>query len=429
MEVRELTIPQPSIKVDVQYLNAAHKAALLRYPTAQEIESLVTNGIEVPTTEFLTHYLFFRKRPGKEGWRNYQQVGQHIGAALGYLEDWVEFNGTSIRLPSDIGRLENAVVEHIGESVGLSVVNRIHGLTEADWDYIPTKPGRRGRKTLDFQVASDGSSIVQVETKGSTIVDPNGGIPLFTGQDQHIAAKKVSSTAWEQAHTHSYSVDARYGTITQIGSDPTKPVRCFLLDPPSDGGTDAQRVKLIQRLRFVSDWVTFLSSRSQLAAALSTRVEAIERVSNPFDLEGVELLRGNGKPFDIEGRDSRFGYNDGRSSFYAMKSYVTDGPDGGVVVPLPNGDLFFLGIRTSIIQMAADQKLEELMNNREPSGTVKKSISCVVNKNTSWGAQVLDRLGKTEETKTNHVRFTLNGTIHYAESGELFGVLPISSAE
>lgn len=425
--INQLSISQASIRVDVQYLNATHEAALQQYPKAKEIAELVKNGIEVPTTEFLTHYLFFRRRPGKEGWRNYQQLGQRICTALNYLDEWVDFNGTSINLPYDIGKLEHGVIEHIGESIGLSVVNRIHGLTEADWDYIPTKPGRKGRKTLDYQVASDGSNIVQVEAKGSTVVNQNGTTPLFTSQNKHVAAKKASSIAWEQANQHAYSVDARYGTITQIGSDAKVPVRCFLLDPPSDGGTDALRMKLVQRLRFVSDWVTFLSSRSQLAAAISTRVEAIESMANPFELEGVDILRGNGKHFDIEGRANLFGYNDGRSSFFAMKSYVTDGPDGGVVIPLPNGNLFFLGIRTSILQMAADQRLEMLMNNKELSGPVKKTISCIVNKNTPWGASVLERLGRTEETKSSHVRFNASGTIHYSESGVLFGVLPISS--
>lgn len=421
-----LSIPQTSIKVDVQYLNPAHEAALQRYAKANEIAELVKNGIEVPTTEFLTHYLFFRRRPGKEGWRNYRQLGQRIGVALTYLDDWIEFNGTSINLPADIGRLETSVVEHVGESIGLSVVNRIHGLNEADWDYIPTKPGRHGIKTLDYQVASDGTNVVQAENKGATSMQLTSTVPAFTTQADHVAAKKADSIKWEEEHTNTYAVDARYGTVTLLTPVAKHPVRCFLLDPPSNGGTDAQRVKLIQRLRFVRDWVTFLTPRSPLASALFTRIEAIESMSNPFELEGVPLLRGTGKPYDYEGRTNLFGFNGGRSSYFAMKSFVTDGPDGGVVIPLPDGNLFFLGIRTSIIQMAADQRLEMLMNNKEPFGPVKKKISCIVNKNTEWGARVLERVGKSEvSSRSNYVRFDATGTIHYSESGVLFGVLPI----
>jgi hypothetical protein len=148
-------------------------------------------------------------------------------------------------------------------------------------------------------------------------------------------------------------------------------------------------------------------------------------MSNPFEMEEVPLLRGTGKPFDYEGRRKLYGYNGGRSSYFAMKSYVSDGLDGGVVIPLPDGNLFFLGIRTSIIQMAADQRLEMLMNNNELSGPVKKKISCIVNKNTEWGARVLERVGKKEMSGGNYVRFEATGTIHYSESGILFGVLPI----
>jgi hypothetical protein len=75
--------------------------------------------------------------------------------------------------------------------------------------------------------------------------------------------------------------------------------------------------------------------------------------------------------------------------------------------------------------MAADQRLEMLMNNNELSGPVKKKISCIVNKNTEWGARVLERVGKKEMSGGNYVRFEATGTIHYSESGILFGVLPI----
>lgn len=66
--------------------------------------------------------------------------------------------------------------EKVGESIGLSVINRIHDLHEADWDRIPIHSGIRGFQTFDFKStlpmsASDGKTLVQTETKGTLIDD------------------------------------------------------------------------------------------------------------------------------------------------------------------------------------------------------------------------------------------------------------------
>jgi len=58
---------QPTIRVDVACYNEEEREKLLKYPMATAMNSVVTNGIEVPTAEFLTYYLFHRKRlPWKE---------------------------------------------------------------------------------------------------------------------------------------------------------------------------------------------------------------------------------------------------------------------------------------------------------------------------------------------------------------------------
>ena len=73
--------------MEIDYYSQAEKDTLLNYPSAAEIQALVANGINIPITEFLTYYLFHRRRPGKLGWQDYNHIAQHIGSALAYLDD------------------------------------------------------------------------------------------------------------------------------------------------------------------------------------------------------------------------------------------------------------------------------------------------------------------------------------------------------
>ncbi len=164
-----LNIPQGEVAVAVDYYDEDHRQMLLCYRTAGRIETIVRNGIRIPTSEFLTYYLFHRKRPGLPGFRGYEEVSWHIDKALNDLNGFVSFNHSSISIPAGVGEQVPHITEYIGESIGLSVVNRIHGLTEADWSRINPKHGVTDSPRFDYQFASDGISVIQVENKGSSV--------------------------------------------------------------------------------------------------------------------------------------------------------------------------------------------------------------------------------------------------------------------
>jgi hypothetical protein len=141
--------------------------------------------------------------------------------------------------------------------------------------------------------------------------------------------------------SYMFPADLRYGVIAVMGESASEPVRCLLVDPPADGnGEGARRLRLLQRMRYLRDWISFISPRSQLASALQTRLAALEQLSNPFLLDGVPLLKGNGNRYDFTASITGFG---GHSSLFASKSKISDGPAGGIITPLPNGDLRDLG--------------------------------------------------------------------------------------
>jgi hypothetical protein len=119
----KLEIPQKTVRVDVEFYDEVEKGKLLRYPNHKSIDGLAKSGLEIPTEEFLTYYLFHKKRPGKVGWRNHKEIGRKIGNALAELDEWIDFDGESISTPANVVGQDKAITERIGESIGLSVIS------------------------------------------------------------------------------------------------------------------------------------------------------------------------------------------------------------------------------------------------------------------------------------------------------------------
>lgn len=297
------------LHVEVDYYDGHEKQKLLAYPSAGKISEVVKAGVDVELAQFLTYYMFYKKRPGKVGYRNYDELAQHASKALDEIEDWVDLSkGTANRAPDDALPV-SSITERIGESVGLSVVNEIHSLHEADWNKIPTHPGRRGFKTFDYSIvesASDGSSIVQVETKGTAVADTSVQSNSLAAQAGKAKEKKQSISRLETSGSYKYPASVRYGTVTAIGSKGT--MRCYLLDPPSAPVANPRVIRLLSRLLSITQLVSFIAPRSALTAAAWTRLVAVSTIQDPFELMNVPLMRTNGQEFKLERFDgSRHG--------------------------------------------------------------------------------------------------------------------------
>jgi hypothetical protein len=421
-----VNVAQSNIQVDVRFYNDEEARLLKSYPTKQEMAHLVSDGFQVPIEEFLTYYLFHRKRPGKAGWSSYPEIGRKCGNALALLDGFLDFNGTSISTPPDVGQQDIKITENIGESIGLAVVNQIHGLTAADWDKIPEQRGRHASPTFDFQLASDGTNIIrtdgsnaiQVETKGSSVLDNTEICNATKAQYGKIKKKKIKISEIEKDKKYPHPASIRYGTICAIGQSVSDPVTCLLVDPPSDGDASSAGVlRLLLRMQFIRDWITTISPRSPFAASLQTRLLALQTLDNPFTLSEIPLIRGDGEPFD-------FAVTAGHSQFFAFKSKVSTGTEGGIVVPLPDGKLFFLGITQALLDQAASQNFQEIIAYRAQSFSAIRTVDCVVSSG-RFQAYGLEQSLSNIYTKTGaYVTFSLTGRLFYSNSGIVFGVLP-----
>lgn len=268
-------LQQKTLTIKVDYYNDVEKVELSKYPRSERIRDVISKELEIPVTEFLTYYLFHKKRPGKIGWRDYQDVSKKIGRAISELEDFIVFNGKSIYIPKDVENQVPKITEHIGESIGLSVINRIHNLTEADWDKIPEYRGQGAFPTFDYgTIASDGKNIIQVETKGSSIENSENITGTIKAQKSKIKEKKEKILNWEKEGNYPHSADIKYGTITAVDFRQDGNVKCWLLDPPFEDNIipNPLKSKIINRVQFIRDWIYFISPRSQLSSALSTRL-------------------------------------------------------------------------------------------------------------------------------------------------------------
>lgn len=421
LEVQTLVIPQPTVKVEVDYYNEAEKEKLLHYPTAPQILALVSNGIEIPTEEFLTYYLFHRKRPGMPSWQNYNQIAKRIGVAITHLDEWIDFNGTSISCPEGINHPGIDVVEHIGESIGMSVVGHLHGLTAIDWDRVPEQRGANPIPTFDYEIASDGNHVVQIESEGSATTNNAVLTPTIRSHRRNIANKKTNII---QNQAYPYPADLRYGTITVLGQNAKARVRCLLVDPEPEGNeARARKLRVVQRMRFLRDWIAFVSPRSQLAAALSTRLASLEELEDPFQLDGVPLRKANGELFEFGPEEV---FRRGHSPFFANKSRILDGPAGGVTLQLPNGDLFFMGIREELLALAAGQRLGAMLEFNTPRASLRKEVDCLFSKGRTASLFVPDLIReRARQREGGYYSIRIAGMIHYTNSGILFGVLPL----
>lgn len=190
-----VTLPQETIRVDVSFFSDEDRRALLQYPTAATLAKLTAEPINISTAEFLSYYLFHRQRLGTPGYREYSTVGRKLGIALTALADCVEFTEHSIRTAEGVVHQLYEVTEHVGEAIGLSVINKIHDLTEADWQVIPSRGGRGAKPSFDFHLASDNHNLIEVENKGSSVIDNRTQDENVKAQKRRIAAKKEKLNA------------------------------------------------------------------------------------------------------------------------------------------------------------------------------------------------------------------------------------------
>jgi len=418
---------QKSIKVNADFYDDIEKEKILKNSSNDAIIKIIPSIIEISTPEFLTYYLFRNKRYYPKKYSHYDVISRYIKKAYDDIYDYVTFNGQSINTNPELDAEDPHQTGLIGESVGLSTISRIYDCIEADWAPIPERRGRGAPSTFDYQyyLASTGKELIQVECKG-TAVNKESLKDNASTHKSDILDKKQKLDKFAITNADPFPANMRYGTITSIDFRSDRILKCWITDPdPEQIKENAYRFKLLTRLKFLRDWIAFISPRSQFSASLNTRVGCLENIKNPQELNEIPLKKINGEHFELIPKYAR----SNEYTFFTNKSNVDDGSAAGHVLKLSENDLFFMGIREDLFILASKQNFEKILTFNYSSDSMDKTIECVfrVNrfKELNLPEDKLPRLNRSKE----HVRFLLKGQIHYSASGLVFGILPIPKEE
>src|SRR6185295_6051523 len=93
---RVTEVRQESIRVEVRIASVEQRELLQRYPTWGEIEHLLQDPFEIPTSEFLAYYLYWKRETGMPAYQRFDQLLLHVEEAIAELNGMVDFDGTSI---------------------------------------------------------------------------------------------------------------------------------------------------------------------------------------------------------------------------------------------------------------------------------------------------------------------------------------------
>jgi len=411
----QLEAPPDTVDVMVDFYDDQERAALLSSPGGPSLAG-IPKLLPVPTCDLCTYYLYYKKRLEIDGYSSHNDIVQRWHQALVEFDGQVQFANSSLRLlsPTDFS---TGTTERLGEAIGLSVVSSIHQLHQADWDRI----GKTNiHKTLDFVLpwtASDGKQFIQLETKGSAGEDNAYKTSSVSNHKADIKAKK------DDASDEEHATSILYGTISVLDNKPESVARCWLVDPQAEGGGDPTRYKILTRLAYIADLVTFIGSRSALAASLQTRLAALNALTDITPLDRLPLRKGNGSVYSVETFDTAFRHN----PWFAGKSVVSDGPAGGQVFPLDKSHLLLIGMREELVVHAVQQDFQAIQKYSFSAGTVGKWVECVVpaGRFRSEFDQLMQIPDNLRESSPAYVRFRMRGHLHYTQSGLVLGILPI----
>lgn len=415
-----MPITQPYVTIDVRYFDAKEKKQFSKYPNFNDIEQFAGKSLKIPTSEFLTYFLYGKKQPELYGWRNHKEIGAHILRAEAELEDFVIFNGKSINMASGITNPIRILSERLGEAIGLSVVNRFHNLTEADWDQIPIHSGPTGFKTFDYVREFRAGSlkhIVQLETKGTVVNDVENHEPNTRTHRSNIEVKKIEIVQSQNKETYKYPSDIRYGTVSSIGKKMDSVARCWLVDPePEEPLGKHTNFRLLARMRFVRDWVRILGRRTMLAVAINNRVQALENLEHPFELDNVSLVQNTGEPF-------KFGvpFGDEGHVLFSPQSQVLGERVSGAIVRVARR-LIFIGISNDLIATAVNQSFKQLIEFRSECKSIRRTVFCNISRTRyEREFEFFEASFESVVKLRDRVEFRMSAYLHFSPAGIVFG--------
>lgn len=388
------------IRFQIDYYDDFHRNILLKHKYANRIAQLVEHGMSEKEKEFQV-YAMFTEQHNHPGFRNYSELKALVPRRIQLLEDYLDTsNGTvrSLVLPSI-----NQVTERVGVATALLVMNKVFDLHRADWARIPETSRKR---TMDFQIASNGTDLVLVEAKGTVIT--TGNLHRDTNLELNIREKK-------KAHrTEDASLTSLFGVITGITNQLNNTAQCLLLDPFIENvSIEPRKYQLLARLYFYSNILRVIS-RGQIIRALFNRINVLKRSSHYTEFDGLPLLDIYEEPIVPPPENTSSIWN---------KTIIKD-RIVGQMFPISKTSFIYFAIDMDIYRLMIEQNFDAIRKFRSTLG--EEFIENVTYDNAIIDIRDLQEYGIPHKSYNksegiNKVIVPLTGNVNYSPSGQVFG--------
>ena len=361
----------------VEFYNSKHENVLRSRSSYKNILKIIESGLTVDDDLWI--YCLFKEQRNRDGFRTYEDFASRLTKRIQLLEDYIDLNSNTISAIDE--KPDKIISEYIGVGCGLKLISEIHGLTEADWELIPESK----TKDLDFQISSDGKTIIEVECKGTF----NGS--TRSNMMSSIEAKKEVQRN-EQNNNH-----ILYGVIASYYFGDSKPARADILDPePLELYSDPYLVRLLNRLKYyLTQFNVF--SRAHFLISLSERINVLKHTKNYNELDGLPLINQYGEPFEFP------------VSFDWKKPLRKHDDIIGNIFFVSEKDYLFFGINQNIVNLLIRQDHSAILDYREKAEMFSVSDEIQISPE--------QKLEKENET------FFVEGVVHQNTAGLVFGVL------
>lgn len=397
------------LKVRVDYYNPEHEKAFSKYSNYDNIRRIAGNVIEIEQSEFLT-YMVFTEQKDFTGFRTYTELSTKATDRCGFFKDYLDFSGESIRSKLPHQHIDDNIRERIGVAGSLCIVNKIHELTEADWECVPEQGGKKAQMTTDYKMASDGSKFVFVESKGSALENNKLKKSTISQHKKSIEDKKEVSRKSENNNLY-------YGVISVIDDRPDSILQSWLVDPPPpEYSLEPYRYKLLSRLYFYWRNLKFITPNSSVLLALINRINVLKIVRNFSELDGIHFLNRNGSTMEAY------------PNSFSQKSFIERINIVGRLYHLKDAYFLFVGFPTYIYDLLISQKFEHINRFKYFNGTITEVLTCRINKEEIKLLNLSEeKLKRFRKVNDNILELKVEGEFYFNESGRVFSIIDLSN--
>ena len=399
------------VNVSVEYYNNNEKELFQNYPNCSEINSLV-NGQQPVLKDELLAYMMFTEQKVHDGFKTYEELKERVSSRLGDINDYFDFSGESLSAKFVGNQMDNNLIERFGVGLGLSIIGKLHNLTEADWKRIPEVAGRNGHPTFDYDIplASDGKKFIQVENKGSAV--ENNNYKPSTVSQHYSSIKRKKEYLRIQNNSNSY-----YGTIGVIDNIPDNPAKLLLVDPPSEFiGYDPMKYKLLARLYYYLDEFKNIGVKRKIIEALEKRIKEIS--------ESKDYNKLNNKPLDykypvafhlfMEGKMfAAIDHNEAFGKFFIIENESGTFP-------------YLIAYPKALMKLILFQRFEDILAYQYDPAFIKEKVNVLlrIGKKEKIDFGMIEKMGFIlDERRGRFYEASYYCSVNHSLSGRLFGRL------